>query len=99
MLPILVGADDPETPLFCEHEGNAAIRRARWKLVRKWGGSWELYDMQVDRTELIDLASAEPERVSEFAAAWQEWADRCGVIPREQVLEPYQRRGRGLPPE
>jgi arylsulfatase len=27
------------------------------------------------------------------------WAERCGVIPREVVLDLYARRGMGLPPE
>ena len=31
--------------------------------------------------------------------AWQSWADRCGVIPREKVLELYAARGHGLPEE
>ncbi len=52
--------------LTWEHEGNCGIRKGRWKLVRefnKWGEenhrgyrSWELYDMETDRSELNDLA-------------------------------------------
>ncbi len=45
-------------PMFWEHEGNAAVRIGRWKLVRKYPGPWELYDMEADRTELHDLAAA-----------------------------------------
>src|SRR6185295_3130036 len=33
------------------------------------------------RTELHDLASAEPERVKELAAQWDTWAARAGVLP------------------
>src|SRR6185503_10609228 len=31
-------------PMFWEHEGNAAVRIGRWKLVRRYPGAWELYD-------------------------------------------------------
>ena len=81
------GEDITRAPLFWEHEGNAAMRDGQWKLVRDYPGPWELYDMEADRTELHDRASEEPERVGRMAAAWQDWADRCGVIPREKVLE------------
>jgi arylsulfatase len=59
----------------------------RWKLVRKYPSPWELYDMEADRTELHDLASQQPERVAEMVAAYDAWAARCGVIPREKILE------------
>jgi len=105
MLPALRGhpraeeADLANRPLCWEHEGNAAIRIGRWKLVRKYAQQWELYDVEADRTELTDLAAAEPARVAGMAARYDEWATRCGVIPRAQVLDLYRRRGRGLPPE
>ena len=51
LLPLLEGADwQRERPIFWEHEGNAAVRLGNWKLVRKYGGAWELYDMERDRT-------------------------------------------------
>jgi len=92
-------ADSGQRDLFWEHEGNCAVRRGRWKLVKKHRQEWELYDIEADRTELDDLAASHPELVGELAAAWQAWADRCGVIPREQVLALYAARGRGLPEE
>jgi arylsulfatase A-like enzyme len=98
MLPTLSGAElDGQRTLYWEHEGNAGVRRGKWKLVRKYGQDWELYDMERDRTELDDRAGEHPELVAELAAAYQEWASRCGVIPREQVLKLYEQRGRGLP--
>ena len=44
--------------MFWEHEGNAAVRIGKWKLVKRYPRAWELYDMDADRTELNDLASA-----------------------------------------
>ncbi|QFT01647.1 Arylsulfatase (plasmid) [Labrenzia sp. THAF191b] len=78
---------DRENPLFWEHEGNAAIRHGKWKLVRKYPDSWELYDMDADRTEMHNLAGQNENLVAEMAARYQAWADRCGVIPREKILE------------
>ena len=74
-------------PMFWEHEGNAAVRIGRWKLVRKYPLDWELYDMEADRTELDDLAGRHPDRVADMAAQYDAWARRCGVIPREKILQ------------
>ena len=68
-------------PLFWEHEGNRAVRDGRWKLVAKEDKPWELYDVDADRSELHDLAKAEPSRVRVMAAAWDAWAARSDVLP------------------
>jgi len=68
--------------LFWEHEGNAAVRVGDWKLVRLGRtGAWELYDLKADRTELHDLAAAQPKRAEQLAAAWEAWAERTNVKP------------------
>jgi arylsulfatase len=68
-------------PIFWEHEGNRAIRVGSWKLVSKFPGGWELYDIAADRMEQRDLAAAQPERVKELSAQWEAWAKRVGVQP------------------
>jgi arylsulfatase len=69
-----------EEGLFFEHGGNKAVRIGDWKAVQPQGkNGWELYEMQSDRTELVNLAAEHPERVRELAARWQTWAERCGV--------------------
>lgn len=84
---------DRQEPLFWEHEGNAAVRVGKWKLVREYPKDWELYDMETDRTEMHDIASAHPERVSALQAQYLNWAKRCGVIPREKILEEMKKLG------
>ena len=75
-----------EGPIFWEHEGNRAVRSGRWKLVSQYEpGRWELYDMTADRTELDDLADRNAAKVTELAAAYDDWAARCGVLPWQQV--------------
>jgi arylsulfatase A-like enzyme len=80
-------------PLFWEHEGNAAVRVGQWKLVRNYPGPWELYDLDADRTEMHDLAAQHPERVREMSEQYAAWAARCGVIPREKILELMKAQG------
>ena len=48
---------------------------------------WELYNMEVDRTELNDLSGQEPAVVEELSKLYEQWATRCGV--REWPLKPH----------
>jgi len=68
-------------PFFWEHEGNAAMRDGKWKLVSRFPDAWELHDMEADRTELHNLSDAQPDRVKEMAASYAAWASRVGVQP------------------
>lgn len=81
LLPIFRGEQRQEghDALYWEHEGNRAVRRGKWKLVSVEDGSWELYDMVADRTELHNLAGRQPELVGELNALYETWARRCGV--------------------
>ncbi|WP_216853605.1 arylsulfatase [Phytoactinopolyspora halotolerans] len=72
---------------FYEHLGNGAVRRGRWKLVREYPADWELYDMDADPVELHDVAGDHPDLVRELAYEWAAWSARCGVVPRERILE------------
>lgn len=95
LLPLWRGdASAPERDLFWEHVGNAAIRRGRWKLVRESGRPWELYDLENDRIESIDLVEQHPALVEDMAAAWDAWASTNGVIPWDDLLADYRERGR-----
>ena len=64
-----------KNPIYWEHEGNRAMRDGKWKLVAKGAnGSWELYDIKTDRTELNNLAEKRPKRLQRMAAQWESWA-------------------------
>lgn len=81
LLPLLRGEDwTREEPIFFEHEGNAAIRAGRYKLVRRHGHDWELYDMETDRTELNDLSGRGGATEAQLQRDYAAWADRVGVM-------------------
>lgn len=99
LLPLFQGKGLRDRTLCWEHEGNRAIQKDGWKLVsehpgtwsaiRKYeeNGSWELYKLSEDRTELTNLASKYPEKVKELSDEWQQWADRTGVIKWSSLVE------------
>ena len=80
--PVLENGDRPgHDALFWEHEGNRAVRREDWKLVSRYPGPWELYDLHDDRTELNNLADDRPDLVTELSDLYEAWAARSNVIP------------------
>lgn len=82
--------------IYWEHEGNRAVRMGKWKLVSKaddnsfiWDKiaeldvkNWELYDMEIDRTELYDVSEEYGDLVLKMANMWLVWAKRTKTIPR-----------------
>jgi arylsulfatase A-like enzyme len=81
LVPVFEGRGLGERSLFWEHEGNSAVREGKWKLVSRFPDSWELYDMDQDRTEFHDLADTEAARVKKMASDYASWARRVGVQP------------------
>ncbi|NND08931.1 MAG: arylsulfatase [Saprospiraceae bacterium] len=97
LLPVFSDDPLEREAIYWEHEGNRAVRMGKWKLVSKadkgkpfkWdkldnlpAEQWELFDMDADRTETTDLASANPEIVGRMATMWLTWAEKTGAIPR-----------------
>jgi arylsulfatase len=91
LIPALNGRKLDREFLFWEHEGNRAIRMGNWKLVAKVAepmkftpedeNMWELYDLENDPSETVDLAGKYPDRVKKMAAKWEEEAIRLKVKP------------------
>jgi arylsulfatase len=42
--------------------------------------------MVEDRTELNDLSQVHKPQVTKMKAAYEAWAQRCGVVPWDQIL-------------
>jgi arylsulfatase A-like enzyme len=89
LLPYLTGAKTgpPHAALYWRFGGQIAIRQGDWKLVKGPGGGAganalrerattdgaELYNLAQDIGEKNNLATQEPEKVRELAAAWNTW--------------------------
>jgi arylsulfatase len=92
LVPIFSGAKERlhTGPIFWEHEGNKAVRLGKFKLVQEWkkdDQSWELYDMEKDRSETNNIIELYPEKANEMIAQYDEWAQEVGVLPWEEVLK------------
>lgn len=82
LAPAFAGKEIEREAIYWEHEGNRAVRMGPWKLVAKGpAGKWELYNINSDRTEMHNLASSEPQRVTQMVAKWEAWAKRARVLP------------------
>jgi len=66
-------------PIFWEHEGNAAMRQGKWKLVREYKKPWELYDLGKDRAEMTNLMGSKPQLAKKMIAEWTDWASKNKV--------------------
>jgi arylsulfatase A-like enzyme len=81
------GRRDEQT-IFWEHEGNRAVRQREWKLVSRFPGDWELYNMDTDRTEIHNVAEAHPQLVTKMSALWDAYAARSNVeIDWNEILQ------------
>ena len=96
LVPILAGREKSlrdETPIGFELGGDRALRKGVWKIVRMkrplGTGSWRLYRLDRDPSELYDKAAAEPERLAELMQEWEEYADSHNVmiVPDEVSAE------------
>lgn len=83
--------------IFWEHEGNRAVRMGKYKLVSRaskkrsflWDKvdqlelkDWELFDMELDRTEMYDISADHEDLVVEMSDMWLAWGKRTGIVPR-----------------
>jgi arylsulfatase len=81
--------------LYFHHANNRALRIGDRKIVAAGvTGPWELYDIRSDRSEMKNLAAAQPDRVEAMAARWRD-IDRGYVRSREDAV-PFPKDAPGL---
>ena len=71
---------------YCwEHEGNQAIRKGNWKLVKDLDDpAWELYDLDKDPSETNNLANTHQSLVTSMMNEYAAWANKVGVqLPKK----------------
>jgi arylsulfatase len=61
-------------PIFWEHEGNRAVRSGPFKLVMKYRGPWEMYNIDDDRTEQHNIITQFPAMAQHLTRQWNDWA-------------------------
>lgn len=61
---------EPHESLYFHFGNDRALRQGPWKLVSAKLGRWELYNLDVDRTETNDLAAQHPDRVENMSTEW-----------------------------
>ncbi len=66
-----------------DHQGAHGLRWGKWKIV--WSKrqptpvTWELYDLDIDPSEQINLAGQHPDLVKKLVTDWEKWAVKVGV--------------------
>ncbi|KAJ5692591.1 alkaline-phosphatase-like protein [Penicillium macrosclerotiorum] len=84
-------------PIGWELFARGALRKGDWKIVhfaRAQGGAgegdegWELFNVVEDPGETKDLAEAEPKKLAELLACWEEYVVECGIVWGEDALAP-----------
>ncbi len=98
MMPVLRGEVETvrteEHPVGYELAGSSAVFKGRWKLMLnlppKGTGEWELYDIEVDPSELNNLADQKPELVAEMLAFYEQWAEDVNLVPVPEGYNPLE---------
>lgn len=91
LMPLFVGKKEQihQEAIFWEHEGNKAVRLGKYKLVSQWSNeketTWELYDMETDRTEIHNLALKIPDMVKKLNKEYNDWATKNHVLAYSDI--------------
>jgi arylsulfatase len=69
---------------FEHFDEKALISNDGWKIVQPGGKdqSWQLYNLNDDRTEMHDVAAKYPEKVAKMVKQYEEWTKKAYVIPK-----------------
>ncbi len=88
LAPLLRGEQDQvygsNDPIGMEVSGNSALYLGDYKITRHMpptgDAKWRLYNMAEDPGETRDLSDTMPEKKTELLAAYQDYAERVGVL-------------------
>jgi arylsulfatase len=73
LVPVIGGKSvSRDHPYIFNHAGTYAVVKGDFKIVREGKRPWALYDLAKNRTETINLASKNPEIVSNLEKIWDE---------------------------
>ena len=88
LMPLFEQGDmEYERLIFWEHQGNTAVRKGDWKLVKLIDGyvenpdEYQLFNLREDRTESNNVIEEHPEIADSLLRAYGDWAERVGVNP------------------
>ena len=81
LLPIFRGEKREEHEQLCwSVPRHHAIRTGKWKAVKpRKGGRWQLFDLDADGTETLDLADREPEVLKRMSSRFETWLGHVGA--------------------
>jgi arylsulfatase A-like enzyme len=88
LLPIFEGKQrTPHQWLYFQFAANRAIRKGDMKLVAPKNGTWELYDLASDRSELNDLIGQQRNVAESLETLWHDVAENIEHAP-ERLRRP-----------
>ena len=84
MLPILTNTDtELHEYIFGEHFDNCVVWWKNWKAVKDQNSKvWELFNLEKDRTERVDLSRENPKILKQMVNEWNKWANTHYVYPK-----------------
>lgn len=86
LMATVEGRPLPPREVFWNFKSARAVRAYPWKMIgqspvrgRK-GKPWELYDLQVDRSEARDVSAEHPEILATLSGRWDVWNTDTGAL-------------------
>ena len=85
LVPLFQGQGRPDyKELYFEHEGGKAVRIENWKMSQYSGNNdWELFNIDVDRTESNNVENTYPEIYQGLLNKWNKWGISVGIDAAE----------------
>ena len=79
-LPQILGnnSTERETPIFWQWKNGKAVRKGNWKLVA-YKNIWELYNLENDPVEEINLIETETEIATQLKLNYEGWANQFKI--------------------